>query len=140
MFGRFSSVYLRTDTNHTHLQQQSFILRKKNVHRPVLKHWREGEREKKKGNCKASSVTRKHNYKAFCFKKFNYCKALSVTHKRKHKRENHSPFMNKALSIAVMLRTKLRNTFLKKRSDKNLQKKKKLQYTTKLLCFTFAKM
>ena len=33
--------------------------------------------------------------------------------KKKYVRGNHSPFMNKALSKAIMVRTKLKNTFLK---------------------------
>ena len=39
--------------------------------------------------------------------------------KRKYVRGNHSPFMNKALSKVIMVRTKLGNTFLKNRSEEN---------------------
>ena len=39
--------------------------------------------------------------------------------KKKYVRGNHSPFMNKALSKAIMVRTKLGNTFLKNRSEEN---------------------
>ena len=33
--------------------------------------------------------------------------------KKKYERGNHSPFMNKTLSKVIMVRTKLKNTFLK---------------------------
>ena len=36
--------------------------------------------------------------------------------KKKYVRDNHSPFMNKSLSKAIMVRTSLRNIFLKNRS------------------------
>ena len=39
--------------------------------------------------------------------------------KKKYVRGNQSPFMNKTLSKAIMLRTKLRNKFLKYRSNEN---------------------
>ena len=39
--------------------------------------------------------------------------------KKKYVRDNHSPFMNKSLSKAIVLRTRLRNIFLKNRSDEN---------------------
>ena len=39
--------------------------------------------------------------------------------KKKYVRGNHSPFMNKSLSKAIMVRTRLRNTFLKNRSEEN---------------------
>ena len=39
--------------------------------------------------------------------------------KKKYVRGNHSPFMNKALSKVIVVRTKLRNTFLKNRSEEN---------------------
>ena len=39
--------------------------------------------------------------------------------KKKYVRGNQSPFMNKTLSKAIMLRTKLRNKFLKNRSNEN---------------------
>ena len=50
-------------------------------------------------------------------------------------RENHSLYMNKGLSKAIMLITQLRNTFLKNRSVKN---KKATIYKTKLV-FHFCK-
>ena len=47
-------------------------------------------------------------------------------------RGNHSPFLNKNLSKAIMLRTKLRNTFLKNRTEEN-----KFRYTKQRnLCIT----
>ena len=39
--------------------------------------------------------------------------------KKKYVRRNYLPFMNKALSKAIMVRTKLRNTFLKYKSKEN---------------------
>ena len=39
--------------------------------------------------------------------------------KKKYVRGNHSPFMNKSLSKAIMIRTRLRNSFLKNRSEEN---------------------
>ena len=39
--------------------------------------------------------------------------------KRKYVRGNHSSFMNKSLSKAIMVRTRLRNTFLKNKSEQN---------------------
>ena len=39
--------------------------------------------------------------------------------KRKYVRRNYSPFLNKALLKAIMARTKLRNNFLKNRSEEN---------------------
>ena len=39
--------------------------------------------------------------------------------KKKYVRGNHSPFINKNLSEAIMLRTKLRNIFLKNRTEEN---------------------
>ena len=44
--------------------------------------------------------------------------------------------MNKVLSKAIVVRRKLRSTFLKNRSEEN---KKNYKNATKLLCFTFAK-
>ena len=38
---------------------------------------------------------------------------------KKYMRRNHFSSMNKALSKAIMVRTKLRNTFLKNRSGEN---------------------
>ena len=47
-------------------------------------------------------------------------------------RDNHSPFMNKNFSKAIMLKTKLRNIFLKNRTEEN-----KDRYTKKRnLCVT----
>ena len=39
--------------------------------------------------------------------------------KKKYVRGNHSPFMNKSLSKPIMVRTRLRNIFLKNRSEEN---------------------
>ena len=39
--------------------------------------------------------------------------------KKKYVRGNHSPFMNKSLSKAIMIRTRLRNIFLKDRGEEN---------------------
>ena len=38
--------------------------------------------------------------------------------KKKYLKGNHSPFMNKYLSNTIMVRTKLRSTFLKKKQRK----------------------
>ena len=47
-------------------------------------------------------------------------------------RGNHSPFLNKNLSKAIMLRTKLRNIFLQNRTEEN-----KFRYTKQRnLCIT----
>ena len=42
--------------------------------------------------------------------------------KKKYICGNHLPFMNKELSKAIMLRPKLRNNFLRHRSDENRKK------------------
>ena len=55
--------------------------------------------------------------------------------KKKYVRGNYSSFMNKALSKAIMVRTKLRNTFLKNRIEEN----KKNCNMQRNYCFTFAK-
>ena len=39
--------------------------------------------------------------------------------KKKYVRSNHSPFMKKSLSIAIMVSARLRDIFLKKRSEEN---------------------
>ena len=39
--------------------------------------------------------------------------------KKKRVRGYHSPFINKSLSKAIMVRTRLRNIFLKNRSEEN---------------------
>ena len=39
--------------------------------------------------------------------------------KKKYLRSNQSPFMNKSLSKAIMLRSKFRNIFLKNRTEEN---------------------
>ena len=39
--------------------------------------------------------------------------------KKKYARGNHSPFMNKNLSKAIILTTKLSNIFLKNRTEEN---------------------
>ena len=59
-----------------------------------------------------------------------------ATRKKKYMRGNHSVFMNKNLSKAIMLRTKQRNFFLKNRTEGN-----KGRYTKqkKFVSNTFAK-
>ena len=47
--------------------------------------------------------------------------------KKKYVRGNHSPFTNKNLSKAIMLRTKLRNIFLKNRTEENKNSYTKLR-------------
>ena len=61
-----------------------------------------------------------------CDKKFsnfiNNCNSIldkQVPKKKKYVRGNQSPFMNKSLSKAIMLRTKLRNKFLKDRTTES---------------------
>ena len=55
--------------------------------------------------------------------------------KKKYVRGNHWPFMNKSLSKAIMVLTRLRNIFLKNRSDEN-----KINYNKQRnLCVTFEK-
>ena len=52
----------------------------------------------------------------------NACKrTLDIDAPRKHKyaRANHMSFMNNALSKEIMTRTRLRNKFLKERSEEN---------------------
>ena len=46
----------------------------------------------------------------------------SYSTQKKYARGNHIPFMNKALSKEIMPRTRLRNKFLKDRSEKNKKK------------------
>ena len=54
--------------------------------------------------------------------------------KKKYTRGNHLPFMNKELSKATMKRTRLRNVYLRKRSDENRKKNSKQQnYCVSLL-------
>ena len=55
----------------------------------------------------------------------NACKRIldiHAPHKQKYPRGNHIPFMNKALSNEIMTRTRLRNKFLKDRSEENKKK------------------
>ena len=52
----------------------------------------------------------------------SYCSKILDNHaplKKNYVRGNHSPFMNKSLSKAIMVRTRLRNIFLKNRSEEN---------------------
>ena len=52
----------------------------------------------------------------------NACKRILDIHaprKQKYARDNHMHFMNKALSKEIMTRTRLRNKFLKDRSEEN---------------------
>ena len=54
--------------------------------------------------------------------------------KKKYTRGNHLPFMNKELSKALMNRTRLRNVYLRKRSDENRKKySKQRNYCVSLL-------
>ena len=54
--------------------------------------------------------------------------------KKKYTRGNHLPFMNKELSKAIMNRTRLRNVYLRNRSDENRKKYSKQQnYCVSLL-------
>ena len=54
--------------------------------------------------------------------------------KRKYSRGNHLPFMNKELSKVIMNRTRLRNKFLKNRTDENKRKySKQWNYCVSLL-------
>ena len=54
--------------------------------------------------------------------------------KKKYTRGNHLPFMNKELSKAIMNRTRLRNVYLRKRSDENRKKySKQRNYCVSLL-------
>ena len=71
---------------------------------------------------------------------FNMCQSTLDQHaprKQKCARGNHIPFINKTLSKEIMKRTKLRNKFLKERTDES--KKKMIPITTKLLLFTAIK-
>ena len=45
-----------------------------------------------------------------------------VSLQKKYIRENQSPFMNKTLSKEIMKRTKLRNNFLKNKTEENRNK------------------
>ena len=55
--------------------------------------------------------------------------------KKKYTRGNHLPFINKELSKAVMNRTRLKNVYLRKRSDGNRKK----VFQTGKLCFAMKK-
>ena len=67
----------------------------------------------------------------------NACKRILDIHaprKQKYARGNHMPFMNKALSKEIMRRTRLRNKFLKDRSEENKKKySKQRNYCVSLL-------
>ena len=54
-----------------------------------------------------------------CDESFNVIQNKHVPQKKKYVRGNQSPFMNKTLSKAIMQRSKLRNLFLKKRTEEN---------------------
>ena len=65
----------------------------------------------KRGNCNT-------NFKRF----ISSCNKILDQHapqKKKYLRGNQSPFMNKSLSKAIMLRSKFRNIFLKNRTEEN---------------------
>ena len=55
--------------------------------------------------------------------------------KKRYLRGNQSPFMNETLSKAIMHRFKLRNNFLKNRTEENRKK----YSTQRNLCYTFGK-
>ena len=65
------------------------------------------------------------------------CKRILDLHaprKQKYARGNHMPFMNRALSKEIMTRTRLRNNFLKDRSEENKRKySKQRNYCVSLL-------
>ena len=67
----------------------------------------------------------------------NACKRILDTHaplKQKYARGNHMPFMNSALSKEMMTRARLRNNFLKDRSEENKTKySKQRSYCVSLL-------
>ena len=57
-----------------------------------------------------------------------------AAHKKKYIPGNHFPFMNKELSKAIMHRSKLRNNFLRHRSNENKKKySKQRDYWVSLL-------
>ena len=57
-----------------------------------------------------------------------------AAHKKKYIPGNHFPFMNKELSKAIMHRSKLRNNFLRHRSNENRKKySKQRDYWVSLL-------
>ena len=71
-----------------------------------------------------------HDFKYFCNTSFTEiygsfavtCNKILDNHvplKKKYVRGNHSPFMKKFLSKAIMVRTRLRNISLKNRSEEN---------------------
>ena len=65
----------------------------------------------KRGNCDT-------NFKRF----ISSCNKILDQHapqKKKYLRSNQSPFMNKSLSKAIMLRSKFRNIFVKKGREEN---------------------
>ena len=68
---------------------------------------------------------------------FNACKRIFDIHasrKQKYPGGNHMPFMNKALSKEIMIRTQLRNKFLKDRSEEIKEKySKQHNYCASLL-------
>ena len=69
---------------------------------------------------------------------FDLCRVTLDQHvprKQKYSRGHHMIFVGKTISKEIVKRTKLRNKFLKDRTDEN---KKKIFVTAKLLCFTFA--
>ena len=60
---------------------------------------------------------------------------IHATRLQKYARGYHTPFTNKTLSKEIVIRTRLRNKFLKNRSEEN--KKSKL---TQFLCLTLEKI
>ena len=64
----------------------------------------------------------KNNYNYHCNNFSISCKNVldkNAPWKKKYVRGNHLLFMKKAISKAIVVRTKLRNTFLKNRSEEN---------------------
>ena len=70
---------------------------------------------------------------------FNMCQSTLDQHeprKQKYARGNHMPFINKNLSKEIMKRTKLRNKFLKERTDES----KKRYASQRNYCVSLLKM
>ena len=64
----------------------------------------------------------------------NVCKRVLDIHaprKQKYERGNHMPFMNEALSKEIMTKTRLRNKFLKDRSEENKKYSRRKQEVKK---------
>ena len=77
--------------------------------------FRESLLENLKGKLSGNSNQSFSNFISTC----NSVLDRQLPKKKKYVRGNQSPFMNKTLSKAIMLRTNLRNKFLKNRSNEN---------------------